>query len=76
VYHDLHALWRARDGRDEFLGTLINAWLDGGGAATGVRAGRAYVDVGTLHGYRAATTLLLHRAPGASPDTENISAAR
>ena len=35
------------------------ATMGGGGAATGVRAGRAYVDVGTLHGYRAATTLLL-----------------
>jgi dTDP-glucose pyrophosphorylase len=60
VFHELHALWRARGRRDEFLGTLINAWLDRGGRAVGVRAGRAYVDVGTLHGYREATSLLLH----------------
>jgi glucose-1-phosphate thymidylyltransferase len=29
-----------------------------GGEAAGVKAGAAYVDVGTLHGYRAALRLL------------------
>ncbi len=37
---------------DEYLGTLVNAWIAQGGRAVGVRAGEAYVDVGTLHGYR------------------------
>lgn len=54
----LHALWRARDRRDEYIGTLVNAWLAEGGEAWGVRAGQSYVDVGTLHGYREAMRLL------------------
>jgi len=54
----LHALWRARDRRDEYIGTLVNAWLAEGGEAWGVRAGRSYVDVGTVHGYREAMRLL------------------
>jgi glucose-1-phosphate thymidylyltransferase len=62
VYHDLRALWETRERRDEYLGTLVNAWLALGGGATGVRAGRAYVDVGTLHGYREATRLLQQTA--------------
>ena len=58
VFHSLRELWLARGRRDEFLGTLVNAWLALGGSASSVRAGRAYVDVGTLHGYREATRLL------------------
>lgn len=58
VFHQLHQLWRAREERDEYLGTLVNAYLAGGGEARGVRAGQAYVDVGTLHGYREAIRLL------------------
>jgi glucose-1-phosphate thymidylyltransferase len=54
----LHDLWQARDRRDEYVGTLVNAYLEAGGKALGVRAGEAYVDVGTLHGYREATSLL------------------
>ena len=42
---------------DEYIGTLVNAYLAGGGEAVGVKAGDAYVDVGTLHGYRAAIAL-------------------
>ncbi len=37
---------------------LVNAWIAAGGEAAGVRAGREYVDVGTLHGYRQALQLL------------------
>lgn len=58
VYHALAALWRARDGADEYLGTLVNAYLAAGGIAQGVHAGARYVDVGTLHGYREALRLL------------------
>lgn len=58
VLHDLHELWCRPERRDEYLGTLVNAWLAEGGRAVGVRAGRAYVDVGTLHGYRSAVRLL------------------
>jgi glucose-1-phosphate thymidylyltransferase len=58
---ELHALWEARGRRDEYIGTLVNAWLEGGGEAWGVPAGEAYVDVGTLHGYREAIHVLEDR---------------
>src|SRR6185437_6046852 len=58
IYHELHDFWRARGAADEYVGTLVNAWLAQGGEAAGVRAGAAYVDVGTLHGYREAVRLL------------------
>lgn len=61
VLHELYELWCKRDPRDEYIGTLVNAYLALGGHATGVRAGEAYVDVGTLHGYREAYTLLERR---------------
>jgi glucose-1-phosphate thymidylyltransferase len=55
---ELQRLWRARDARDAYLGTLVNAWIAEGGRARGVQAGQSYVDVGTLHGYREAVRLL------------------
>jgi dTDP-glucose pyrophosphorylase len=58
VFHHLRDLWLARDRQDEYLGTLVNGYLADGGRARGVRAGEAYVDVGTLNGYREATSLL------------------
>jgi dTDP-glucose pyrophosphorylase len=58
VFHDLYALWRERERQDEYIGTLVNAYLARGGRAKGVRAGEAYVDVGTLNGYREAIRLL------------------
>ena len=62
VLRELHALWLARSCADEFIGTLVNAYLAAGGEARGVRAGEAYVDVGTLGGYRSAMTLLSETA--------------
>jgi len=58
---DLHRLWDERGRRDEYIGTLVNAWLAEGGEARGVRAGEAYVDVGTLNGYREAMKVLADR---------------
>jgi dTDP-glucose pyrophosphorylase len=58
VFHEIHALWRARNCSDEYMGTLVNAWITGGGCAQGIRAGTSYVDVGTLNGYREAIRLL------------------
>lgn len=58
VLAELRGLWFARGRRDEYIGTLVNAYIAAGGEALGVRAGEAYVDVGTLNGYRAAMTLL------------------
>ena len=58
IFHELHQLWLRPERRDEYLGTLVNAYLIEGGCAAGVKAGKAYVDVGTLHGYRKAIALL------------------
>ncbi len=58
ILHDLCRLWRERGRQDEFVGTLINAYLAQGGTARGVRAGEAFVDVGTVNGYREAIQLL------------------
>jgi dTDP-glucose pyrophosphorylase len=66
VFHDLHDFWRARPEPDEYVGTLVNAWLAEGGEAVGVKAGASYVDVGTLDGYRSAMQLL-RPAPEAAP---------
>jgi glucose-1-phosphate thymidylyltransferase len=67
IFAELRRLWAARDGADEYFGTLVNAWLAQGGEAIGVQAGEAYVDVGTLNGYRAAMTLLSDRHVEAPP---------
>ena len=58
ILQELHALWTERGGTDEYVGTLVNAWIQAGGIAVGVRAGRSYVDVGTVRGYREAVLLL------------------
>lgn len=54
----LHALWCERDRRDEYFGTLVNAYLEHGGNARGITAGHKYVDVGTLNGFREASYLV------------------
>ncbi len=56
VLAELQEIWKDR--RDEYLGTLINEYLARGGKAYGYKIGEAYVDVGTLHGYREALRLL------------------
>lgn len=58
VFHALHRLWCEPDRRDEYFGTLVNAWLARGGEASGMKGGASYVDVGTLGGYREAIALL------------------
>ena len=64
VFHALRALWLAPARRDEYLGTLVNAWLGAGGRAVGVAAGTHYVDTGTPHGFREALRLLDEHKPG------------
>jgi glucose-1-phosphate thymidylyltransferase len=64
VLEDLRRLWLRRAAKDEYFGTLVNAYLAEGGEAVGVKAGRSYVDVGTLHGYRSAIGLLSEAANG------------
>ncbi|TPM96588.1 nucleotidyltransferase family protein [Mesorhizobium sp. B2-1-3A] len=67
IFHQLAALWRQRDGRDEYFGTLVNAYLAAGGQASAAKAGSAYVDVGTFNGYRTALRLLENNE---TPDEE------
>ena len=63
VFLALQRLWQAeRSCSDAYIGTLVNAYLAAGGRASGVRAGQAYFDVGTLVGYREAIRLLSARA--------------
>jgi glucose-1-phosphate thymidylyltransferase len=70
VFAELHRLWRMEGRNDEYIGTLVNAYLASGGTAVGVKAGEAYVDVGTLDGYRAAMRLLADASP-AGPSKAN-----
>ena len=58
VFFALRLLWREPDRQDEYLGTLVNAWLAQGNHAVGVAAGTRYVDTGTPHGFREALRLL------------------
>ena len=73
VFHELHKFWITRQYRDEYIGTLVNAYLEQGGTAVGVKAGSAYVDVGTIDGYRAAIHLLKETSAG---QTQRWAAAR
>ena len=66
VFGELHRLWLSRSPRDEYIGTLVNAWLAAGGKARGCRRGLEYVDVGTLSGYHAAMKLLDERHDAAA----------
>ncbi len=59
--HALHALWRKRG--DEYIGTLVNAWINEGGEAWACRAGESYIDVGATEGYFEAVRLLAAEAP-------------
>jgi glucose-1-phosphate thymidylyltransferase len=54
----LRDLWRRRDQKDEYIGTLVNAYLAEGGSAYAVPAGTTYMDIGTLDGYRRAIHIL------------------
>ncbi|HEY8618336.1 nucleotidyltransferase family protein [Phenylobacterium sp.] len=58
IFHELHALWLERGREDEYLGTLVNAWIAAGGEAWNAPLGSGYVDVGTVDGYRQALRLL------------------
>lgn len=56
--HALYDLWTERGRVDEYIGTLVNAWLDRGGEAWGSPTGESYHDVGTMDGYLEAMRLL------------------
>jgi dTDP-glucose pyrophosphorylase len=68
LLRELFALWREPGRQDEYWGTLVNAYLDRGGHAWASPSGESYVDVGTLHGFRAASHLLEERAAERAPE--------
>lgn len=51
TFLELFDLWCERGRSDEYLGTLVNAWIARGGIAYGSRTGERYFDVGTMDGY-------------------------
>jgi dTDP-glucose pyrophosphorylase len=55
---NLQQLWCERRRQDQYIGTLVNEYIDRGADVHAVRGGERYVDVGTLHGYREAVNLL------------------
>lgn len=63
---ELHALWRGRRCADEYVGTLVNAYIAAGHQVYGVSRGEEYVDVGTVRGYRQAVELLARRRAAAT----------
>lgn len=58
VLRGLHQLWLERGRTDEYIGTLVNAWLERGGVASARLAGESYADVGTLRGFHEAIKVL------------------
>jgi dTDP-glucose pyrophosphorylase len=57
-FFGLQSLWHEREQSDQYIGTLVNAYIEKGHNVGAVRRGETYVDVGTLHGYREAVKLL------------------
>ena len=76
VLEELRQLWLQPGRRDEYMGTLVNAYLAGGGRAVGVKSGKSYVDVGTLNGYRAALSLLAEAGAGGNGDGTRVALGR
>ncbi|MCU1335611.1 MAG: Nucleotidyl transferase [Bryobacterales bacterium] len=70
LLHDLYELWCARGRIDEYIGTLVNAWLARGGVAYGFRSGSSYFDVGTMDGYLEAMRIL--SGIGREPATTHV----
>jgi glucose-1-phosphate thymidylyltransferase len=70
--HRLFSLWHERGRSEEYVGTLLNAYLREGGTVRSVKAGKTYVDVGTLAGYRRAVRLL-NRPQEPRPSTPDHS---
>ena len=62
---ELHALWLARGQRDEYVGTLVNAWIARGWDGTGRPCRRGLRRRRNVQGYREAIALLERRGHGA-----------
>jgi dTDP-glucose pyrophosphorylase len=62
AFHALKLLWESRHRADEYLGYLLNAYIEAGNFVRGHHAGESYIDVGTLAGYRRAQDFLRSRS--------------
>lgn len=58
VLRELYAMWVELGRGHEYIGSLVNEFVARGGDVRCSPIGRAYVDVGTVGGYREATRLL------------------
>jgi glucose-1-phosphate thymidylyltransferase len=58
AFHDLKLLWESRHREDEYLGTLLNAYIEAGSSVRGHHVGETYIDVGTMEGYHRAQDFL------------------
>jgi dTDP-glucose pyrophosphorylase len=67
AFHDLKLLWESRHRQDEYLGTLLNAYLAAGSTVRGHHVGETYIDVGTMEGYQRAQDFL--RRHGYTPSS-------
>jgi dTDP-glucose pyrophosphorylase len=65
AFRSLKHLWDARHREDEYLGHLVNAYIEAGNPVRGTFSGEHYMDVGTLEGYHAAQDFLRSRREGA-----------
>jgi dTDP-glucose pyrophosphorylase len=58
AYRALKHLWDARHHEDEYLGHLLNAYIEAGNPVRAISVGEHYMDVGTIEGYHAAQDYL------------------
>jgi glucose-1-phosphate thymidylyltransferase len=58
AFHTLKLLWESRHREDEYLGHLLNAFIDAGNIVRATHVGEVYMDVGTLNGYHSAQDYL------------------
>ena len=58
AFRSLKLLWEARHREDEYLGTLLNAYIDAGNTVRGHHVGETYIDVGTMEGFHRAQDFL------------------
>lgn len=61
AFRALKHLWDSRHREDEYLGHLVNAYIEAGNIVQATFSGEHYMDVGTLEGYHAAQDFLRAR---------------
>ena len=58
AFHALKLLWESRHRQDQYLGHLLNAFIDAGNIVRASHLGEIYMDVGTIQGYHDAQDFL------------------